>query len=119
MEKCIRWIRNTAPELFWSALNKPDVDPQDYWKCFEMVHHAATVTAQKFVTLMEKVMKPGDFIKCGSRRIDSVPFMCQTISGVLLASEKQKEIPYGTVEDIFDKFYVCGFRAILRWRLIR
>jgi len=114
IEKCLRWIRNTAPDLFWTGLSKAKQDPLDWVKCLEVVHNASTTTAHKFVTLIEKSIKPEDHILNGWRVIESIPFLCRTLSGVLLASEKQRDIQNGTINTVLEQFYIYGLRSVMK-----
>lgn len=110
LEKHLRWCRTTATDLFWASFQRWEGQPLESWKCFEQVHQAATTTAIKFMAMAEKSMKLTSVVKCGDLSFEVFPFLCKNLAGLILASYK-KHIRFSVVEEIFQQFYECGFRA--------
>lgn len=119
LDKCLKWCRSTATDLFWSSLNRKDFtiseDSQvlDPWKCFEAVHQAATTTATKFMAMIDKSMKLSSLVKCGDLSFAAFPFLCKNLPGFILASYR-RNTKLSQIEEIFERFYESGFRAWIR-----
>ncbi|CAL8099596.1 unnamed protein product [Orchesella dallaii] len=111
LDKCLRWCRSTAPDLFWSPFQRKDgQQSMEEWKCFEVVHQAASSTAVKFMAMMDKSVKPFSNAKCGSNSFEPFQFLCKNLAGLIFASYR-KNVKLSTIDEIFENFYSCGFRA--------
>jgi len=108
-----------APELLWSPVIRKAVKGIDEWKAFEIVHQVTTNCAFKFMTILEKVVRPGEQVTFGNQTFNGFFFLQKLIGGLLLSNKRRKEIPFEIVDEMFDKFYSCGFKAVKKLNELR
>lgn len=123
MEKYIRWIREEAPSLFWDGLKDGliiieniDEDTRKPAHWIQAVHDAVTNTAIKF---MSQVSKGSDEARTKTassphaKNVHTITFLKKLMTGILLGSKNQKDIPQDKFDELLEKFYYHGFRSVV------
>ncbi|CAG7830186.1 unnamed protein product [Allacma fusca] len=111
LEENLTWAIQTAPGLFWSKFSS-GLKENDEWRRFDAVYRASTSLATEFVLTLEGLSSTTSQVNFCGQHFDAFRFVCDNVPGILMSTRAQKVVDLAKVEEIFDTFYTCGFKAM-------
>lgn len=112
MVETLQWAIHTAPKIFWNKFSTGATEDNDEWKRFNAVYLASSALAETFVAYTSSSGCQKGAAHFRGYQFDAFTFVCDNIPGILMSTAVKEMSDPGKIDQIFDTFYTCGFKAM-------